>query len=318
MDSVSVFWTIVSIPANRWKRTLQRNLLFPFHLRISYCFLTNASPHVEIEMTKFGDMCVAPFPHTGYDTVRKTLYHVEELVNRYSFYLFSDDDAFVDPIAILSDINLISRSLNGTNLLYGSVEWTSIHLAAGSMHHWGYSPSSASRSREGETKNRAALSLPFPFMKGPCYCIGNEALIGMKRYAQSSFDEFEKRATRLLVDVFWGYVASHVKTISLINMKKDLVEFRGLKRDFLSTGGVPSTLRALHMGKRSVSSYSAKFGMKPVLVYESHSRALMNRTRSLYTRLVCEDAYWHKKFYRKAFSRMKIDVGVDWKTCFLD
>lgn len=302
-----VLWTIISIPNNYWRRYVLRHALEKTkHIGVTHCFLVNPSSYTVIEHKMHADICLSKQYRNGYDTVVKTLEQMQRVRTAYEYYIFSDDDAFVDIKSLRDDLHLIGRTILHTKFVYGAIEWSSIGVKTGLMNGWGYSPSSALRAKRNNPSN--SLAGPFPFMKGPCFVIGKDALRDITYLAPRALETLEQRR-HLLVDIFLGYVMMRVRSIHVIDMGKDLVEAR-FKRKLCDK------CRVLHMNSRHSTRIAAHQNQTMYALFSATAQRTLKIASK--TALYCETPpYWHHTWYIDKFLDFSLPLGRNWTWCGL-
>lgn len=303
MAGPSVFWTIVSTPPHYWRRYAIRESFSPAEEAVAHCFLVNPTSYTRVEAKAHGDLCLSSKAHVGYDTVDKTFEQIRRLRTRYEWLLFSDDDAFLEIRAMLSNLGVIARELNHTNAVYGSVEWSSIDPASGRMNGWGYSPSS---SLHAKTLRNAAWNGPFPFLKGPAFVLGADAsehavrAFGAKRSSLA-------RTDHLLVDVFLGYALAEARALHVIDMVRDLREMRS---------EACADCLVMHMNSRHTTRYAHRHNATTSRVFRDVARRGRRARRA--RELACHSPpYWHSQDYASRFEGFHLELGRDWTWCTL-
>lgn len=304
---VKVFWTIISVPNNYWRRYALRHVLW--HTEASafkHCFLVNPTPYTLDEQKAHADLCLSAHSHRGYDTVVKTLEQMRKLHHAYDYYIFSDDDAFVDIKTLRQDLALFRQNFVHTNLVYGSIEWSSIDVNTGSMQGWGYSPSSALRAIK--TKWHSSLVGPFPFMKGPCFVFGDDIMGDLLRLAVPALKAIQSRR-EILVDIFFGYVMAGVRDINVVDMGRDLVEARLNHK-------LCENCRVLHMNKRHSTRMAERQNISMYTLFRKTAQRALQPISKM--RIDCETPpFWHKQFYRDMFPTFQLPLGRNWSWCVL-
>ena len=302
-----VFWTIISIPSNYWRRYVLRHAIETTKdVGVAHCFLVNPSSSTIIEHQMHADLCLSKQHRHGYDTVAKTLAHMQRLRDAYEYYIFSDDDAFLDIKSLRDDLRLIGQTILHTKFVYGSIEWSSIEMKTGAMNGWGYSPSSALRAKRKHPSN--SLAGPFPFMKGPCFAIGKDALRDIAQLAPHALRTVDQHR-HLLVDIFLGYVMMGVHSIHVIDMSTDLVEARFKHK-------LCVTCRVLHMNSRHSTRIAAYQNQTMYTLFSLIARRTLNTTSK--ATLHCETPpYWHHMWYIDKFPAFSLPLGRSWTWCGL-
>lgn len=302
MAKLTVFWTIVSTPHNYWRRYAIRESLFTEE-SAAHCFLVNPTSYTRVEAKAHGDICLSSKAHVGYDTVDKTFEQIRRLRRRCEWLLFSDDDAFVDIRAMLSNVATIARELNHTNAVYGSIEWSSIDPASGRMNGWGYSPSS---SLYAKTRRKAAWHGPFPFMKGPAFVLGADASEQAIRAFETKRSNLA-RNDRVLVDIFLGYALAEARALHVIDMVRDLREMRG---------EACADCLVMHMNSHHTTRYAQRHNKTMSRVFRDVARRGRRARRA--RGLACHSPpYWHSRDYASRFDGFHLEVGRDWTWCTL-